>query len=65
MYYAVDIRDPLILWDEVDKETVTKFRTKFEEGMEKKYYRNSDYITVTSPGLQRELIDKIYRDKSN
>ena len=63
--WIVDIRDPLILWDEVDKETVTKFRTKFEEGMEKKYYRNSDYITVTSPGLQRELIDKKLVPNSN
>ena len=56
--WIVDIRDPLVLWDEVDTETITEFRKKFEEKMERKYCKDSDYITVTSPGLERELINK-------
>ncbi|KEF32229.1 tpr/glycosyl transferase domain protein [Marinobacter nitratireducens] len=51
-----DLRDPLIMWEEVDPQTVTKFRQSFEESMEKTYYKNSDHIVVTSPRLEAELL---------
>ncbi|WP_158253189.1 glycosyltransferase [Marinobacter maroccanus] len=53
--WITDIRDPINMWEEVLPVCKSRLREKVETDLERKYYKKSDALVVTSPSLKSEL----------